>query len=240
MHFLGSLFEEVLHRPIFNALVWLYGVIPYHDLGLAIIALTIVVRVALYPFSLKALQSQKRLQEIQPKIREVQERHKENREEQAKHLMELYKTERVSPFSGCLPLLIQFPILIALLRAFTKVLSADAITGLYRFVPNPHTINPVSFGVVNLGARSIPLAVLAGVLQFVQSKLSIPKAHSVSREGDMARMMNVQLLYFMPLLTVFLGVTFPAGVTLYWIVYTLFTIFQQWQMQRVLTPGNVA
>ena len=82
------------------------------------------------------------------------------------------------------------------------------------------------------------LAILAGAVQFWQSRESIPKTHSVAKEGDMARMMNTQMLYFMPLFTVFLGITFPAGLALYWIVYTLFTVFQQRQMQKAANAAT--
>ena len=98
---------------------------------------------------------------------------------------------------------------------------------------NPGSVNPLFLGFIDLSEKNVYLAVLAGAVQFWQSKQSIPKAHTVKREGSMAQMMNTQMLYFMPLFTVFLGITFPAGLALYWIVYTLFTVFQQWQMQRI-------
>jgi len=233
MEFFITVYNEALYRPIFNILIGLYNVLPYHDIGAAIILLTVLIRLLLYPFSLKALKSQKYLQELQPKIKEVQDRHKENKEEQARKLMELYREHNISPLSGCLPLLVQFPVLIALYRAFLNGLKPDGITGLYSFVHNPGSVNPLFLGFIDLSEKNVYLAVLAGAVQFWQSKQSIPKAHTVKREGSMAQMMNTQMLYFMPLFTVFLGITFPAGLALYWIVYTLFTVFQQWQMQRI-------
>lgn len=232
MHIFATIFNEVLYRPIFNGLIGIYNLLPYHDIGIAIILLTVLIRIILYPFSLKALKSQKRLQELQPKIKEVQEKHKDKKEEQARKLMELYKEHKVSPFSGCLPLLVQFPVLIALYQAFLNGLKPDGITGLYPFIAHPGPINPLFLGLIDLTKKNVYLAILAGAAQFWQSKQSIPKTHSVAKEGDMARMMNTQMLYFMPLFTVFLGITFPAGLALYWIVYTLFTVLQQWQMQR--------
>ena len=233
MEFFVTLFNEALYRPIFNILIGLYNVLPYHDIGVAIILLTVFIRLLLYPFSLKALKSQKRLQELQPKIKEVQERHKGNKEERARKLMELYKEHDISPLSGCLPLLVQFPVLIALYRAFLNGLKPEGVTGLYSFIQHPGSVNPLFLGFLDLSKKNVYLALLAGAVQFWQSKQSIPKAHSVKREGNMAQMMNTQMLYFMPLFTVFLGITFPAGLALYWIVYTLFTVFQQWQMQRI-------
>jgi YidC/Oxa1 family membrane protein insertase len=239
---IGSIFNEVLYRPIFNLLIGIYNVLPYHDIGIAIILLTVIIRVILYPFSLKAIRSQKKLQDLQPKVRQIQTEHKANKEEQAKKLMELYKEHNISPFSGCLPLIVQFPVLIALYRAFFNGLRPEGITGLYSFVAHPAVVNTMFLGFLDLTKRNVYLAVLAGAVQFWQSKQSIPKAHSAKKEGDMATMMNTQMLYFMPLFTVFLGITFPAGLALYWIVYTLFTVFQQWQMQKAqeaaVTPAN--
>ncbi|MDP3963020.1 MAG: YidC/Oxa1 family membrane protein insertase [bacterium] len=244
MEFISTIFNEALYRPIFNALIGIYNALPYHDIGLAIIILTILIRILLYPFSLKALRSQHKLQELQPKIKEVQEKHKANREEQAKRLMELYRTHRISPFSGCLPLLIQFPILIALYHAFLSGLKPDAVVGLYAFVNDPGTINHFFLGFIDLSKKNVYLALLAGATQFWQSKTSIPKAHGTAKEGQMANIMSTQMLYMMPIFTVILGITFPSGLALYWIVYTLFTVFQQWQMKRAAgtdTPdGDVA
>ena len=173
------------------------------------------------------------MQELQPKIKEVQDKYKTNREEQAKRLMELYKVHRISPFSGCLPLLIQFPVLIALYHALLNGLNPDGITGLYPFIKHPGEVNSLFLGFIDLAKKSNwYLALIAGAAQFWQSKTSIPKAHSAAKEGEMASIMNTQMLYMMPLFTVILGYTFQAGLALYWIVYTLFTVFQQWQMQR--------
>jgi len=232
MNFIGGIFNEVLYRPIFNLLIGLYNILPYHDIGISIILLTILIRAILYPFSLKALVSQKKLQELQPKIRDVQAKFKDNKEEQAKQLMNLYKDHKVSPFSGCLPLLVQFPVLIALYRSFLNGLKPNGIVGLYSFIHHPGTINPLFLNFLDLTKKNVYLAVLAGAVQFWQSRQSIPKTHSVAKEGEMAQVMNTQMLYFMPLFTVFLGLSFPAGLALYWIVYTLFTVFQQWQMQK--------
>jgi len=118
MDFLITIFNETLYRPLFSLLVWVYNTIPGHDLGIAIILVTIFLRIVLYPLSHKALKSQKALQELQPKIKEIQKKFKD-KQEQAKATMEFYKENKINPFSGCLPLLIQLPILIGLYRVFS-------------------------------------------------------------------------------------------------------------------------
>ena len=115
---LTNIFNVVLYRPLFNFLVLIYNYLPGHDFGLAIIVLTLVIRLVLYPSSIKSSKSQKALSELQPKIQELKEKHKGDKEKQARATMELYKKEKINPFGGCLPTLIQFPFLIALFLIF--------------------------------------------------------------------------------------------------------------------------
>jgi YidC/Oxa1 family membrane protein insertase len=157
-----EIFNTILYQPIFNLLVWLYETIPGQDIGLAIIALTIIIKLVLFPFSHKAIKSQRALAQLQPKVDEVKKKFEGKKEEMAKAMMELYSKEKVSPFSSCLPLLIQLPILFALYRVMRDGLRSEHLDQLYAFVPNPGTIDSVSFGIIDLAVPSIVLAVLAG------------------------------------------------------------------------------
>ena len=229
------LFQEIFYRPILNFLVFLYNIIPGHDLGVAIILLTIVIKLVLHPLSLKSLKSQKELQEVQPKIDALKEQYKDDKEGLAKATMELYKEHKINPFSSCLPLLIQLPFLLAVYRVFRDGL-ANRLGLVYSFVPKPETINAFSFGFLDLSKPNIILAVLAGAAQFWQAKTMMAKApkkaETNSKQPDMAAMMNKQMLYLMPALTIFIGVSLPGGLTLYWFVLTLLTALQQWFMFR--------
>ena len=118
MGFLGDIFNTIFYQPLLRALVLLYNYLPWHDLGIAVIVLTVLVKLALYPLGSKGIKSQKALQDLQPKIKEVQERFKEDKTRQAKEVMDIYKKEKINPFSGFLLLLIQLPILFALFRVF--------------------------------------------------------------------------------------------------------------------------
>ncbi|MBU4421597.1 YidC/Oxa1 family membrane protein insertase [Candidatus Parcubacteria bacterium] len=226
------LYHIILYNPIYNALVFFYNVIPWHDFGISIIILTILLKVLLYPLSAKALKSQRALQDLEPKMKALQAQYKDNKQELAKATMGLYKEEKVSPFSSCLPLLIQFPFLIALYQSMRVALESKGFEVLYPFVSNPGTINAVSFGFLDLSKPNIALAVLAGAAQFLQTKMLPSKrppkgaGAGAKDEGQMA-MMNKQMLYMMPLLTVFIGASIPAGLTLYWFLTTILTIGQQ-------------
>ncbi|MFH0906860.1 MAG: YidC/Oxa1 family membrane protein insertase [bacterium] len=229
METLISIFNQGLYRPLFNALVLIYNIIPFHDLGIAIILLTILIRFILYPLSKKAIQSQKAMTELQPKIKEIQRKYK-NKEEQAREMMVLYKENKINPMAGCLPILIQLPILIALFRVFYTGLDPEQLNILYGFVQRPESLNVMFLGIIDLSQRSIPLAILAGFFQFIQAKMITPPKTAQSREKsgfDFASAMSQQMLYFMPVITVFFALSFPAALPLYWIVITLFGIIQQ-------------
>ena len=228
---IGHLYNILLYQPLFNLLVWLYNIIPGHDVGLAIIVITIIIKLILYPFSLKSIKSQKALQDLQPKLNELKKKYKSQPQEMTKATMELYKKENISPFSSCLPLLIQFPFLIAVYQVFRKGLtSKQSLEILYPFVHNPGNINAVSFGLVDLSKPQFVLAILAGIAQFWVSKMLVSKKQPNvpgAKDESMTATMNKQMIYFMPLITVFIGLSLPGGLTLYWFITTLLTGIQQ-------------
>lgn len=229
------LFQEIFYRPILNFLVFLYNIIPGHDLGVAIILLTIVIKLILHPLSLKSLKSQKELQDIQPKINALKEEHKDNKEALAKATMDLYKEHKINPFSSCLPLLIQLPFLLAVYQVFRDGL-ASRLDLVYSFVYRPEMINAFSFGFIDLSKPNVILAVLAGVAQFWQAKTMMAKqpkkVETNPKQPDISTMMSKQMLYLMPAVTIFIGVSLPGGLTLYWFVLTMLTALQQWLMFR--------
>ncbi len=231
-----QLFHTILYQPLLNFLVFLYNIIPGHDFGVAIIILTIFIRLILWPLSKKGIAGQKAMSLLQPKIAALKEKYKENKQEMAKATMELYKQEKINPLSSCLPMLVQLPILIALYWVLMAVLKSEKLDLLYPFVAHPGTIKTVAFGFFELAKPSWALAVLAGAAQFWQAKMLPMTPPAVKGEGSkdegMAVMMNKQMMYMMPVMTVFIGGTLPAGLTLYWLATTLATAGQQWLMFR--------
>ncbi|KKR48917.1 MAG: Inner membrane protein oxaA [Candidatus Magasanikbacteria bacterium GW2011_GWC2_40_17] len=228
---LSSLFHSIIYQPIFNILIFLYNVIPGHDFGVAIIIITALIRVILWPLSNKSIRAQKSMQGLQPKINALKEQYKNDKQKLAQATMELYKTEKINPFASCLPLIIQLPILIGFYWVLSAGLKSQNFELLYPFVHNPGTIKTLAFGFLDLSHANIILAVLAGAAQFWQTKM-LPMQPPVvkgtgSKDEGMAAMMNKQMLYMMPLMTVFIGAGLPAGLTLYWLVTTLLTVLQQ-------------
>ncbi len=229
-----NLFQTVLEQPMFNLLIGLYNVLPGADMGFAIIVLTVVIKLVLWPLTGASLKSQRAMQQLQPKLDALKEKHKDNKEALAKEMMELYTKEKVNPLSSCLPLLIQIPVLIALYRVLRLGLAETNLSLLYSFVSNPGNINEMFLGIVDLGKRSIPLALLAGASQFVQTKMLMLKRPPVTlrakdgaKDEDMMASMNQSMTYMMPVMTVVISWSLPAGLTLYWVAVSLISILQQ-------------
>jgi len=225
-----NIFNTILYQPLFNALIFLYNYIPGHDFGVAIILFTIIIRIILYPLTLQSIRSQKNFQELQPKIKEIQEKYKKDREKQGKALLELYQKEKINPFSGCLPLLIQIPILIALYQIFWKGFQPEALLNLYSFIPHPGQINPVFLGIIDLSKPFPILAFLVGFAQFFQTKMTVSKTQQKekSKKIQFSDIIQKQTLYFFPFFMVLILWKLPAALSLYLLVTTLFTIFQQY------------
>jgi len=241
MTILIQAFNTILYQPLFNALVLLYSYLPGHDFGIAVIILTVIIRIILYPLMIKSIRSQKILSDLQPKVQEIQRKYKDDKEKQSKELMALYQKEKINPFGGCLPLLIQLPILIALYRVFWKGLQPEAMGMLYNFVPNPGAIDPTFLGFINLAAPSLIFAILAGITQFFQSKMLMTQKTNGKNDqmGQLSNMMQKQMLYFFPIFTVFILWRLPSAIGLYWIITALFSIGQQYLILKPLNkPKN--
>ncbi len=232
-----EILKIIFFEPVLNLLVLLYSTVSFNDLGVAIILLTIVIKAILLPLSQKSIKVQRSMQEIQPEIEEIKNKYKDNKEEQGRALMRLYKEKKVNPFSSCLPLLIQLPFLIAVFQVFRSGIDKN-LDLVYPFLANfqPETINYIAFGFLDLEKPNIVLAVLAGAAQFWQAKMMMnikKKTKDTNNEEDvkkptgMAEMMSKQMLYFMPILTVIIGSQLPGGLTLYWLVVTILTAIQQ-------------
>lgn len=234
--------EAVFHKPIYNTLIFLTDISPYRSLGLGIILLTLIIRLILLIPSQKALKSQKRMQEIQPKIQEIQNKYKGNQERIALETMALWKGAKVNPLGSCLPILLQFPVLIALYYTVREVAMGGSVYNLYAFQADFDftSIDTMFLGVLDLATKNlIALPVIVGLLQFIQMKLTFslrkPKQKVEQKPAngmpDM-QTMNKTMTYTMPLMIAFFTASLPAGVGLYWGVSTLFGIGQTMVVNR--------
>lgn len=243
-----ALFDTIVYQPIYNLLIFLYDIVPGSDFGIAIILVTILLKVALFPLSQKQIESQKKLQDIQPKIKEIQKKYKNDREKQGRAMMDFYRDNKINPFSGCLPLIIQLIVLIAIYRVLYSISQAEFIVSaneLYSFVQNPGEIRRFFAGILDLSQPSALLAVMTALAQYYQMKMIMKGKQFLSTKKpatptsgttapdetpDFNEIMMKQMLYIGPALTLFFGMTFPSGLALYWLASTLFMIGQQWYL----------
>jgi YidC/Oxa1 family membrane protein insertase len=238
-----AIYNSIFYQPMYNLLIGFYNVIPGHDLGLAVIGVTILTRLVLYPLSLKSIKAQKMMQDLQPKLEELKKRHAKDKEKQAAETMKLYREEKINPFSSCLPLLLQLPFLIALFHVLQNVTNPDSLTILYNFIPSPGQVNAIGlFGWVDLAKTSLIIALLAGAAQFWQGFMLLrqrpPIKNSATKDEDFSTMVNQQMTYIMPVMTAYIAWRFPAGVSLYWFVSTLLLALQQWYIFKKNGPAK--
>ena len=238
-----NMFTAFIVQPLLNLLFVLYSVMPSQDFGMAVIAITIVIRIVLWPLSAKALHGQKALKTLQPEIAKIKKKHKGNPKALQKATTELYKEKEINPLSSCLPTLLQLPILIGLYYVFIKFRDPDFIqltdpsTGilslLYDFIKHIPSVQEVIaaggsldttfLGIVDLAKPNIILAIMAGAVQLLQTKLMTP-----SMPQDSQQKMMTKMVYFFPLITIFISFRLPAALPLYWTVSTAIAAFQQY------------
>ena len=230
-------FHLILWQPLFNLLVVFY--LLTGNLGIAIIILTLLVRVAMYPMQNKATKSQMIMQELQPEIKELQQKYKDDKEKQTKEIMALYKSKNVNPFSSIPILLIQLPLFIALFNMFREGITQDTLKFLYTFVPAPVEVNTMFLG-LDLSAPSKLMGVIVAVLFFVQMKYSTVKTKKKGKKGDFGDIMQKQMMYLFPVLIGFAIASSPAGLGIYLVVGTLFLIVQQYfAKKKIIEIENV-
>lgn len=235
------MFDALIVNPLLNLLMAIYGLIPGHDFGVSVIILTLIIRFVLWPLTGNQLRSQKKMQALQPEIAKLKAKAAGDRQVEQQLLMELYKEKEINPFSACLPLLLQFPFLIALFFVLKRAsLPFDQISNLlYQPVRNiPYISQLISGGVVYdpmllkvipMDTASKVLAVIAGITQYIQVKMIAPKnTDPTDQQAKVTSTMN----YLFPVMTTFIAWSLPAALPLYWITGNGVAILQQWLVMR--------
>ena len=258
MEIIGQIGNALIVHPLTSILVAIYQVlnslgIPY-ALGFSIIGLTIVIRLILYPLMSSQLRASKKMQAVAPHISRIRHTHKGDSKRIQAETMKLYKEHGVNPFAGCLPALIQLPVLFGLYSVLIKIFnlkSADVIqevnklTYNFDFLKLKEAWDPTIFG-ISLGASPANLIrdfgilvflvpLLTGLFQFIQSKMLYlpkpPEDKDKKKEQDFATAFQSQATYIFPLMIAFFAFSFPIGLSLYWNTFTIFGIIQQYKIQ---------
>lgn len=234
MNLLGEAFNLILYKPFLNALILIYNFLG-KDIGIAVVLLTLLIKLILFPVSAKTIRSQKKAAELQEKIKEIQRNCGKDKEKQNRAIMELYQKEKINPFSGCLPLFLQLPILIALYKVFLTGLDLKILSvSLYSFVSLPESVNYHFLGAINLATPNIIIAFLSGFLQYVQAKLSISFiSPSAGKKENFSTAMQKQMTFLFPVFTVFIVWKMGALIGVYWIISTLFSIIENFIIKKM-------
>jgi YidC/Oxa1 family membrane protein insertase len=227
---LSDIWNIVLYGPLLNALTFLVSIIPGGDVGIAVILLTLIVKAILFPLSQASIESQIKMNLLAPELKKIKDSGV-SKEEQAKKTFELYKNHKTNPFSGCLLVLIQIPIIFALYYVFLKGINLNSEL-LYSFVNVPEHINMLFLGILDISQTGILiLALLAGVSQYFQALLMpkpiISDKDTGSFQENFAKSMHTQMKYVFPLIVTFIGYSVSGAVALYWITSNIFAIGQQ-------------
>lgn len=228
--------------PIYNLLVFFIDVFPGGDVGLAIVATTLVVKCVLLPLSVKATKTQVVMKEIQPKLEALKETYKDDRQKQAEEMLSIYRDAKINPFASIFLILLQIPILIALYFAVTRgggiPLPEINVGLLYSFVPVPEAVSTFFLGSFDMLAKSIPLALIAAGAQFIHARLSMSvlptpdKDAAPSFKNDFQRSMQLQVKWVLPVVIFFVAYTTSAAVALYFTVSNIFAIAQEFYLRR--------
>jgi YidC/Oxa1 family membrane protein insertase len=233
---MSAFYHTFFYDPLYNALIIIFNVFPWADAGIAVVILTVLVRLLMFPLSRKAVHTQVKMAEVGPAVAEIKEKYKDKPEEQARRTLALYKEKGVNPFSGILVIIIQLPIIIALYQIFLKTGFPEVdTTFLYSFITAPEFVSTTFLGFMDITLRSAPLAFLAAVTTFFQFQLAMksqvaPKGKTFA--DNLARSMQTQMKYFFPFIVFFISYKISGVIALYWFTTNLFTIGQEIIVRR--------
>lgn len=235
---LATLFHTFIFTPLYNALIGLISVIPAGDVGVAVIILTILVKCILFPLSMKAVKTQMIMRELEGPLKEIKEKYKGNKQEEALHTMALYKEKGINPLSSIAVLFLQLPVIFGLYWVFSKGGLPQINTDLlYSFIAAPQQVSMEFLGLIHMGAKSILLALLAGGSQFFQARFSLPKlpprGETATLKDDLARSMHIQMRYVLPVTVTIVAYYVSAAVALYWFTSNMVAIGQELYFRRV-------
>ncbi len=252
------MYNQLIFLPLYNGLVGIMDLLPGIDVGIAVIIFTVIIRLILFPLSKSSLLTQVRMKEVEPEANKIKAQYANDKKTQALKVMELYKEKKVKPLSGVLLLIIQLPILLALISVFYKIIPTIHPELLYSFIHVP-SASPTLLG-LDLTSKSITLALITAVIQFLQlhfsvaarqqkalSATTLKNGGTLDMPAKLAGSMNSQMKFLLPIIA-FVSVywiiptSFPqasAVIAIYWSVSSLFTLGQElYVKKRYLMRSN--
>jgi YidC/Oxa1 family membrane protein insertase len=224
-----NVWDIVLLQPLINVLIALSSFL-FNNFGLTIIILTVIIRFILLPLTLRQLRASKKMQDLQPQLAELQKKYAKDRQKLAQEQMKLYKESGVNAAGCAIPMLIQFPIWIALYQSIilTLAVNPEALLNLSRYLYSwavPLATLPLNntFLGLNLASGNAVIAIIVGITMWVQQKMVTPTTQD-PRTAQQSQMM----LWMMPIIFTFFSLSFPSGLALYWVISNIFSIVVQY------------
>ena len=233
------MFHTLFYEPVYNLLVVVLNIVPLHDIGAAIVIVTCIVKGILLPLNLSALRSQYLIKRLDPQMKEIKELQKTNPQESSRKMVELYKKEKINPFSSIFAVIIQIPIFFALYFVFAKGLSADP-TSLYSFVVFPEKLHTEAFGLFDVTQKNIVIALLTAISSYFlarrqTSDMVVKKETSEeSFQDHFMKSMKIQLLYVLPMMIGVTSAVLPSALGLYWTISNVIGYVQDIYMKKKL------
>lgn len=241
------MFHTLFYEPVYNLLVIVLTYTPLHDIGVAIVIVTLFVKVILLPLNLAALRTQYLMKRLEPEMNKIKELQKVKPQEASKMMIDLYKTEKVNPFASLFTIILQIPIFFALYFVFSKGLYADD-TSLYSFVHFPEKLHTLAFGLFDVTEKgNILIAILTGLSSYALAKRQTADMGSKKKLGEESfqdqfmKSMKIQLLYILPVIIGVSAYTLPSALGLYWVVSNIIGFMQDVYMKKTLAhlhPDN--
>ncbi len=237
---ISAFFHAVFYNPIYNALVALVSFVPGGDVGVAVILITLAIRLVLLPFSLSAARTQRAMRALEPKLKALKEKHKGDKEQEAIETLALYREAQVNPFASFLTVLVQLPILLALYWVFLyEPFTTIDLARLYNFTPVPHAVSLQFLGLIAMNSKSFLLAFLAGATQYLQAHLALSgtmkppeKGEQAGMQSDFQRVMGMQMKFVFPFVIAAISYSTGAAIALYFVTTNLAGALQEWHVRR--------
>ena len=233
------MFHTLFYEPIYNLLVVVLTYTPLHDIGAAIVIVTLIVKFVLLPLNLSALRSQYLMKRLEPQMKKIKELQKTNPQEASKKMIELYKMEKINPLSSLFAIIIQIPIFFALYFVFSNGLQMD-INSIYSFISFPETLHTNAFGLFDVTEKNIIVAIFAGLSSYAlarrqtESMVSNKEAKEESFQDHFMKSMKIQMLYVLPIIITLSASILPSALALYWFVSNVVGYIQDVYMKKKL------
>lgn len=235
MCIMAELFNNFIYEPLYNLLIFLINILPFHSVALAVIVLTVLVKTLLLPLAYKMAKTQKKIKEISPLIEEIKEKYKDDKHTQTLKIMALYKEHEIKPLGSFLMLFIQLPVIIGLYWVFLKSglpeINKDI---LYSFVSAPEAVNMHLLN-ISMSDKSITMALLAGITQFAFASMTSKDMRFTDEQdgfkADLQKSLHIQMRFVLPAFIAFIAYSLGAGIALYFIVSNIFQILQEYYLR---------